>query len=314
MALITSKRLYLSLPVLSKESRLKPSIIEDGIVFKEKLYRYFEIPKRKGGSRTISVPPPSLALLQRKISNRINKTIKFPECVNGYVKGRSIITNAKMHLGGKHFIQLDLRDFFQNIKIQHVREGLGTDFRGDETLAVISMICFLKNRLPQGAPSSPVLSNLAARKLDEKLTLFSEENSFTYSRYADDITISGQVISLEQYEKVQTLIRETGYELNNKKSRLITEGRKVIVTGISIGSGKMHLPRIQKRELRKQAHYLRANGALVESTFNKDFDPFHIDRILGKLSFWASVEPENKFPARLIDEIKENAKVLGFLS
>jgi len=314
MALISSKRLYLSYSTLSKDTNLKQSAIKESIIFKTKLYRSFEIPKRTTGYRSVSIPPPTLSAIQKAIVKRIDKIIKFPNCVHGFVKKKSILTNARVHLSGQKFMKFDLENFFQNITYEQVEKQFSNYVRGWETLTLIKKCCFLNNTLPQGAPSSPILSNIASLGLDEVLTKYAILNNLAYSRYADDITFSGKKIYFSNFQEVKKLIQNEGFKLNEKKCCLITKGNKVIVTGISIGRNKMHLPKTQKRKLRMDAHFLLKKGAMNENFYKKKFDPFHLDRILGRLSFWLAVEPDNKFPKFMIKEIVAESKKQKFLN
>lgn len=160
----------------------------------------------------------------------------------------------------------------------------------------LTLICCARGALPQGAPSSPALSNLCAENLDLALTSIAEQNNLVYTRYADDITFSGNFISLTFVKMAQRAIEASKYELNDKKTLLARNGGKNIVTGISVSRKRLCVPRNFKRTARSAAHFLLCNGVVSESRRSGIFDPLHVDRVLGRLAYWHQIEPDNTFP------------------
>jgi len=153
-------------------------------------YTRFTIPKRRGGTRTIKAPNDKLKALQRRILHRLLNPLPMHPAVTGFVRGRSIVDNARPHIGRGVVINLDLADFFPTITAERVTRmfrALGWDA---DAAAILSRICTSEGHLPQGAPTSPAISNLVCRKLDERLTQLVKRFKGQYTRYADDITIS----------------------------------------------------------------------------------------------------------------------------
>jgi RNA-directed DNA polymerase len=153
-------------------------------------YARFTIPKRRGGVRTIEAPGEKLKALQRRILHKLLNPLALPEAATGFVRGRSVVDNARPHVGMAVVINLDLADFFTSISEQRVVDlfqALGWDL---EAAKILARICTSDGRLPQGAPTSPALSNLVCRKLDARLEALAEKLKGHYTRYADDITVS----------------------------------------------------------------------------------------------------------------------------
>ena len=157
-----------------------------------KKYYSFEIQKKNGKRRIISAPTTSLKILQQKLNCILS--IVFPPkfSSHGFVKGRSIKTNAFTHVKRKYVLNIDLEDFFPSINFGRVRGMfMAYPYRLSAPVAtVLSQICCYKNQLPQGAPTSPIISNMICAKLDSQLLYLAKQNKCLFTRYADDITFS----------------------------------------------------------------------------------------------------------------------------
>src|ERR1035438_7028046 len=191
-----------SLSDLAKLLNLRPAGLSY-ILFKQVApkYRIFDIPKRKGGTRTIKAPADQLKLVQEKISDLLQDCLdevneakqRKDRIAHGFKRKRSIITNARQHRNRRHVFNIDLENFFPSINFGRVRGYFIKDksFLLDEDVAtVIAQIACHDNSLPQGSPCSPVISNLIAHLLDMHLVRLASSVGCTYSRYADDLTFS----------------------------------------------------------------------------------------------------------------------------
>jgi hypothetical protein len=266
-------------------------------------YYFAEIPKRSGGIRKISIPFPALMYLQKWIlENVLIKDVPH-DCATAFYKKRSIITHANIHLGNECLLKLDLENFYSSIpkkRIISVFQYLGYSHNVSYMLA---SICCVNDCLPQGAPTSPTLSNIVAKRLDKRLLGLTKINEIIYSRYADDLTFSGNYISENLIFLIKKIISEEGFTLNEKKSRLSFEGQKKIITGISISGNKLTLPKNTSRKIRQEVFYIKKYGLKNHMVVTKNQDPIYIDRLLGKLRFWKSIEPNNDFVIKAIKEL-----------
>ena len=232
------------------------------------------------------------------------KYYSISEFAHAFVPTRSIRTHAALHKFSVCFIKIDLQDFFPSILFQSVRNNfISLGFSGalSDQLARLTT---LLGSLPQGAPTSPQISNLVMRPLDAALGDFAGAHSLIYSRYSDDIVLSGDRIDLNTYSLACALIEAAGYRINVSKSRLMRNPKKVILTGISISEGQPKVPREFKRGLRKAAFELFHAGNPVAGRDGK-VDPFRFDRIMGQLSFWSFIEPDAAFPRRFKELLRE---------
>ena len=204
---------------------------------KAKRYRTFYIPKKSGGKREINAPMSKLNAFLWPI-NLILQSIYEPKtCVMGFTHGRSVVDNAKVHLGQNYILNLDLENFFTSIREARVWKRLQLPpFNFPANVASkIAALCstqIVKEDgsvdyvLPQGAPTSPILTNIICEKLDRRLLGVAERFNLRYTRYADDITFSSMhsVLSIggEAYNEIVSVINEQGFSLNEKKTRLLS--------------------------------------------------------------------------------------------
>jgi len=155
-------------------------------------YDRFEIPKKSGGTRIILSPIPPLKKIQEKLKCALDKIYNPSRVVHGYVCGKSVVSNARKHSGRKYLLNIDLKDFFPSINFGRIY-GLfkAYPFNFPEKIAMlIAQICTYEDQLPQGAPTSPVLSNMICKRLDKDLEKLSKIVKVTYTRYVDDISFS----------------------------------------------------------------------------------------------------------------------------
>jgi retron-type reverse transcriptase len=229
----------------------------------EPRYRTFEIPKRAGGHRTIHAPDDRLKEIQRRILHRVLKGLRAHPAVHGFEEGRSIVTNARPHVGKAVVIGMDIRDFFSetttNVVFEYFR-GIGWSRK---TAGELNRLCTWRGSLPQGAPTSPRLSNLVNYRMDARLAGLARSVGADYTRYADDLTFS---LVSDERNTVQGLIRtasetirEQGYEPRSDKLTVRRRHQRQEVTGLVVNE-RIHLPRETRRWLRAVEHRLRTTG------------------------------------------------------
>lgn len=236
-------------------------------------YTTFTIKKRRGGDRIIDAPHPALKHLQHKLLAALCEIAPASGIAKGYVKDRSIVDHAKLHRHKRFVILADLRDFFPTITFPRVRGALlAKPFLLHPSVATcIAQLCCKDGVLPQGAPTSPVLSNLICRSLDHKLLRLAKRNRLMVSRYADDICLSTsqrkipfEVASFNggswvAGDSLVDLVKSCGFELNDRKFKVKTVEARQLVTGLVVNHG-VALPRSWRRQLRVLLHLVQKHG------------------------------------------------------
>jgi RNA-directed DNA polymerase len=237
----------------------------------EQRYTPFEIPKRSGGMRLIHSPKGLIREAQEKLAPHLFGLYAAHPSAHGFIKERSILSNAHIHIGQRFVFNIDLQDFFPTINFGRVR-GLfmAPPFQmGPAAATVFAQLCTHRNGLPQGAPTSPAISNFIAADLDRRLTRLARENNTKYSRYADDITFScnqtnmpAALASFAQGEKGLTVgvgealeraIAASGFSVNHAKVRLQNRHMRQSVTGLNVNQ-RANVSRLRVRKLRAMLH------------------------------------------------------------
>lgn len=270
-------------------------------------YSHFKLSKRSGGFRTISAPDKTLLNIQKTIYKRILLSVNVHSASMGFRPNISVAHNAKAHLGNKQILKVDIADFFGSIKKYRIIKAFEKIGYPTNISQVFAELCTLEGKLPQGAATSPALSNIIAYDMDVKLASIAQKNNLTYSRYADDLTFSGEDISFEPtLSEIDRIIREEKFVIQQKKTHFLTEKKRKIVTGISVSSGKkLMIPKAKKREIRKNVHYILTKGLVEHQRFVGSTDPSYMKRLMGHLNFWLMVEPDNEYAKKSIEALKK---------
>jgi retron-type reverse transcriptase len=221
-------------------------------------YREFVIPKRSGGARRISAPDDPTRDLQRRILRRLLARLKAHPAAMGFERGRSIVTNALPHAGKAVVIRMDVKDFFPSTTADRVGAYFRKTGWNADAADVLTRLCTHRKGLPQGAPTSPRLSNLVNFGLDARLDGLAKSLEAVYTRYADDLTFSFEE---DRPELNRALIRiaklilaDVGYTLHTRpKLRLMRRHERQLVTGLVVNA-KVQLPRMRRRWLRAVEH------------------------------------------------------------
>lgn len=243
-------------------------------------YQEFRIPKRSGGTRTIAAPDAALKALQRRILPRLLARLAAHPAATGFERSQSIATNAAVHVGQAVVVHVDLENFFDSTPARTVAAYFRAAGWNRDAAEVLTRLCTWKGRLPQGAPTSPRLSNLVNRRLDLRLAGAAAKFGAVYTRYADDLVFS---FASDERQAIHGVIRitkkvldEHRYRLNQKKKLDIRRrSDRQMVTGLVVND-RVNLPRRTRRMLRAAAHR-RATGG--ECTLTP-----------AQLAGWASLE------------------------
>lgn len=238
-------------------------------------YQTFLLPKKRGGFRQIMVPITPLKLIQRKLNQVLQSVYPAKDYVHGFVRGSDIVSNAKMHRRRRYVLNVDLANFFPSINFGRVRGMFMAVpyLRNAEVATVLAQICCFDNQLPQGAPSSPIVSNMICARLDSHLKRLARENHCYYTRYADDLTFSTrdrdfspqlavrQGGSVTLGVKLREAIQGNGFAVNEGKVRLQYRSDRQEVTGLTV-NWKVNVRRTFVREIRAMLHAWEKHGYL----------------------------------------------------
>jgi retron-type reverse transcriptase len=267
-------------------------------------YRTFEIKKKSGGMREIRAPYPSLKTIQQWIYEYVLKNQYVHGCAHGFRTRRSIVTNVKTHVENKCLLKLDLKDFFPSIKINRVVQVFKNIGYTKNVSWLLATVCCLDEELPQGAPTSPALSNIVARHMDKRLYRLAKSFGYRYSRYADDISFSGDDIPVAFIKYATAIIEDCGFAVNEKKVRLYKEQDNKILTGVALRNGMMRLPREKRRGYEQEIYYMIKYGIGARPKGNYDSFSTYIRSLIGKANFWLMLEPGNKFAKEAIPRLR----------
>lgn len=243
-------------------------------------YKTFTIPKKNGEERTINAPKVMLLRIQQKLSEELTAQYRPKKGAHGFIKGRSIVTNAEEHIKKRYVFNIDLENFFGTIHFGRVRNLLmSAPFNySHEGATILAQICCHNGVLPQGAPTSPIISNMICWKLDAQLQRLAHKNRCTYTRYADDITFSfnasrnklprsivgfdAQSDDLIVGQVLSKIIKENGFSVNQQKVRLQGRSQRQEVTGITVNRG-VNVKRSFIRQTRSMLHAWGKYGAVA---------------------------------------------------
>jgi RNA-directed DNA polymerase len=246
------------------------------------MYKETKIFREGKSDRLISSPGPVLKFIQRRIHRRILEQISIDESAHGFVRGRSIFSAANPHSNHRIVICLDLRDFFPSITSNRVYGMFKAYGFNQKIAAQLTALCCNNGSLPQGAPTSPMISNIICKKLDKRLRALMYKYSGNYTRYADDLIFSGEESISKLVPIIKHIIIDEGFELANEKFRMMRSGSRQRVLGLNVNH-TVTVPKKARRLLRAMIH----NQSLIEE---KDYD--FISYLRGHLAFISSAHPE----------------------
>lgn len=283
-------------------------------------YKEYEIPKRSGGNRAICSPPNTIKILQNKFKTILDYIYKPKDCVYGFIKNRSIVDNARRHKSNaKWILNIDIKDFYPSISSKRVYGLFHSLGLGATASSIWTQIVTYKGCLPQGASTSPVISNMIAYQLDNLMLRMAKKYHIIYTRYADDITLSStsdrylprivdlDVVSAKSMDvtpksRLLQIFEKSGFSLNPAKTRLYSRHVRREITGLTVNQF-VNVRRTFIRQIRAMIHAAKVYGfenagneylnryatesKKLKITTASDFDPGYYFKqvIYGKLAF-----------------------------
>lgn len=287
-------------------------------------YVRFTVPKRGGGTRQLAAPQPHLRRCQEWVLANILARVPAHDAAHGFVPGRSTVTNAGPHATPDVLVNADLTDFFPTINVWRVKgffESLGYS---PAAATILALLCTEAPRrratyagktfhvaagvrgLPQGACTSPALSNLISRKMDSRLAGIARKMNWTYTRYADDVSLScradpspkvGYVLA-----RLRHIAQDEGFAVNEKKTRILRKHRRQAVTGVVVNTDTPRAPRDLVRTLRAILHNAKKTGLAAQNRAKK---PHFEAWLRGMIAYVHGINPAQA------DRLKRDLDALG---
>jgi len=259
-------------------------------------YRSYKIPKKQNGKfRDISEPLPNLKEIQYWIIENILSKFRVSGYVKSYVKKRSIKDNAKYHIGKKYVLTLDIKKYFPSFSFGKVYNFFLNIGYIESVAMVLAKLCYF-NGLPQGAPTSPILSNILTQNIDRRVSIFCRKNKINYTRYADDLTFSGDFKVGKVIKIIEEILKTEGFELNKEKIRVRKKNSNQEVTGITVNE-KLQASKKLRHSIRQEVYYIRKFGIeehIKEKNGEIENIKYHLDRLIGECNFIIYINPSDE--------------------
>ena len=260
-----------------------------------KHYHTTVIPKADGGTRTLHIPDKQLKAIQRQINEIILAPTPISPFATAYRPGCSTKINALLHVGKPVLLKLDILHFFDSIIYPLVKEtAFPADRFSESNRILLTILCTYHDSIPQGAPTSPAISNIVMRGFDNMIGKWCESQKIGYTRYCDDMTFSGNFDPAQVIDLVRGELRGMGFFINGKKTALIRDGRQKIVTGLVVNS-KESVPAAYRHKIRQEMHYCMRYG--IASHLDRAQIPcsteLYVLKLLGRVNYVLSVSPED---------------------
>lgn len=261
-----------------------------------KHYHETKLPKKNGGFRKLSVPDRVLKAIQKRITDVLLIYMPVSRYAMAYRFGSSTFQNARHHVGKPIVLKLDILHFFDSIRYSDVKDkAFPSSIYGEPIRILLTMLCYHKDALPQGAPSSPAITNIILYEFDEQIGQWCREHDIAYTRYCDDMTFSGDFDPTEVISFVRRELKKLGFLLNEQKTRIQRPGQKQNVTGIVVNE-KPNIPSDYRRKLRQELYYCRKYGVqehLRKTGLETSADTYR-RQLMGKINYVMQIDPNDR--------------------
>lgn len=257
-------------------------------------YRTVFIPKSDGSRRKLSVPDLILKNVQRSIADNILAYYPVSKYATAYKIGSSVQKNARPHVKKKKILKLDIEGFFDNIIYSRVKDAVFFEEKFSEPIRILlTMLCYYKESLPQGAPTSPAITNIIMYNFDEKIGAYCNKRGISYTRYCDDMTFSGDFDEREIIPLVKGELTGLGLHLKNRKTVIIPSSKRQTVTGIVVNE-KINLTKEHKKKIRQEIYYIKRFG-LADHMKNQGISDTgkYLSSLKGRLAFILQTCPQD---------------------
>jgi len=258
-------------------------------------YRKVQIPKKNGGYRKLSVPDEVLKKIQRQIADVLLIHMPVSRYAKAYRFGSTTLKNAKPHVGKTVVLKLDILHFFDSIRYSDVKDKVfPAEVYAENIRILLAMLCYYKDFLPQGAPTSPSITNILMYDFDETVGAWCRERGIAYTRYCDDMTFSGDFDPAEVICFVRPELKKMGFLLNEQKTRIQRCGQQQSVTGVVVNE-KPNVSMACRRKLRQELYYCQKYGVAehLRRTGLELPEKAYLQHLLGKVNYVLQISPND---------------------
>ena len=259
-------------------------------------YRAVTIPKRDGETRELHVPDALLMAIQRRINTVLLSSEPISRYATAYRPGGSTRRNASPHTNKAVVLKLDIRHFFDRLIYPLVKERAFPAARySEQNRVLLSLLCIYRDVLPQGAPTSPTISNIIMREFDDKVGAWCAAQGIAYTRYCDDMTFSGDFDPAPVKRFVKDELGKLGLYLNGKKTVVVRRGQRQTVTGLVVNE-QARVPAAYRARIRQEMYYCQKHGiaAHLAAIGSTETPEAFARALLGRINYVLSVEPQNE--------------------
>jgi RNA-directed DNA polymerase len=286
-----------NLPVIYNTANLgalvgyRKNYLKRAVLFTSYFYRTFKIKKKSSGKlREIKEPLPSLKEIQIWILNHVLYEIRVSKFAKAYVPDRSILDNVRFHRNKVKVLSLDIKDFFPSIKRSQV-EKIYRDVGYSSNVAnLLSKLCCCDEILPQGAPTSPYLSNIYLIKFDNYIGAYCQQHEIRYTRYADDMIFSGVFDEKPVIDLVSHELTKLGLALNMEKIKVMGQNTRQLVTGVVVNKS-LQIPKEQREKIRQEVYYIKKFGLSDHLNWTENNKANYLKHLLGKINYGLTLNP-----------------------
>jgi RNA-directed DNA polymerase len=288
-----------NVPVIYNTSHLSALVgyrkqyLKKAVLFTDYFYRDFSVPKRNGRLRTISEPLPSLKEIQLWILKNILYKKPVSPHAKAYRPGMTIMDNLKFHRKQPKVLVMDIDNFFPSIKLKDVTVIFRELGYSNLISSLLAKLCCKDESLPQGAPTSPYLSNIFFNPVDRTISDHCKERKIRYTRYADDLTFSGDFNEHELINNVTKEVSSLSLKINESKTKLMTPNMRQTVTGIVVNE-KPQVVFHKRNKLRQDLYYIKKFGLANHIKRKKIKKSNYLEHLIGKVNFILQINPEDK--------------------
>lgn len=259
-------------------------------------YRQVRLPREDGTDRRLLIPDQPLKEIQRRIDRRLLAYMPVSPYAAAYRCGGGIGPNARPHVGQPMVLKLDIRGFFDSILYSTVKERVFPARRFSEPVRVLlTILCYYRDGLPQGAPTSPAISNIILGEFDETVGAWCRARGIAYTRYCDDMTFSGSFDAGEATAFVRGELRAMGFFLNDRKTQLLRAGQRQTVTGLVVNE-RLGVSSAYRRQLRQELYYCKKFGVEehLARTGCQETAASYRRKLLGRVNFILQFSPADR--------------------